>query len=68
MAPFIPDALGIENWLELSYKLMLIGVVVSFIFSVILALIYVFWKDKTKVEVYVLNERGELCPYNKVEE
>lgn len=65
LPPLEPDG---KFSLETIRIIMLTGLIVSFILATILILICVFWKDKTKMELYVLNERGELCPYSKEEE
>jgi hypothetical protein len=53
MTPLIPDALEVyfKDRYEMTCKLMIIGLVVSFILGTILTLVCVFWKDKTKEEL-----------------
>ena len=52
MSPLIPEALEIyfKDRYEMTCKLAILGLVVSFIFGVILTLVCVFWKNKTEDE------------------
>lgn len=52
MSPLIPEALEIyfKDRYEMTCKLAILGLVISFIFGVILTLVCVFWKGETKDE------------------
>lgn len=52
MTPLIPIAMDIyfKHRAEMTSKLMIIGLVVSFILGTILTLVCVFWKNKTEDE------------------
>lgn len=53
MTPLIPEALEVyfKDRDEMTCKLAIIGLVISFILGAILTLVCVFWKDKTKEEL-----------------
>lgn len=52
MTPIIPGALEVyfKDRYEMTCKLAIIGLVISFILGVILTLVCIFWKNKTEDE------------------